>query len=58
MKILVLKAKFGPACNKHKVVEEDPEDELQNFLNNFSRQATEMEGIVIRSFLFDITYNL
>ena len=45
--IAVLKAKFGAACNNHKEIEVDSGDDLQKFLNDFSRQASEMEGLVI-----------
>ena len=45
--ILVLKAKFGAACNNHKEIEDNSGDDLQKFLNDFSRQASEMEGMVI-----------
>ena len=45
--ISVLKAKFGAACNNHKEIEDNSGDDLQKFLNDFSRQASEMEGMVI-----------
>lgn len=45
--ISVLKAKFGAACNNHKQVENETGDHLQKFLNDFSRTASEMEGMVI-----------
>ena len=45
--ISVLKAKFGAACNNHKQVEDETGDNLQKFLNDFSRTASEMEGMVI-----------
>lgn len=45
--ISVLKANFGPACDNHKEIEPDQQDVLQNFLTDFSKTASEMEGMVI-----------
>ena len=45
--ISVLKANFGPACDNHKEVQHDKQDVLQNFLTDFSKTASEMEGMVI-----------
>ena len=63
--ISVLKANFGPACDNHKEVQHDKQNVLQNFLTDFSKTASEMEGMVISQpcdkadlTKFELKYNL